>query len=99
MSVSSVNPSTGRHRAGSKVAETAVGSAGGTSARIGVVPPVYAIPLRTRFRGITLREGVLLHGDAGWGEFSPFLDYGPDEAQPWLRAARDAADEGWPEPR
>jgi O-succinylbenzoate synthase len=35
---------------------------------------VYAIPLTTRFRGIDVREGVLLHGDAGWAEFSPFLE-------------------------
>jgi o-succinylbenzoate synthase len=34
---------------------------------------VYSIPMRTRFRGITVREGMLLRGTAGWGEFSPFL--------------------------
>ncbi|MEJ7705346.1 MAG: hypothetical protein WKF47_17660 [Geodermatophilaceae bacterium] len=28
---------------------------------------VYSIPLRTRFRGIAVREGVLVHGPAGWG--------------------------------
>jgi O-succinylbenzoate synthase len=61
-------------------------------------PDVYAIPLRTRFRGITVREGVLLRGDAGWGEFSPFWDYGAAECVPWLRAAREAADQGWPAP-
>jgi O-succinylbenzoate synthase len=54
--------------------------------------------MRTRFRGITVREGMLLRGDAGWGEFSPFLDYDAGVAAPWLRAAREAADEGWPEP-
>lgn len=59
---------------------------------------VYSIPLRTRFRGITVREGVLLEGDAGWGEFSPFLEYDADTARPWLAAAREAADHGWPEP-
>jgi O-succinylbenzoate synthase len=59
---------------------------------------VYAVPLRTRFRGITVREGVLLRGDAGWGEFSPFLDYDAAECGAWLRAAREAADEGWPPP-
>lgn len=32
---------------------------------------VYSIPLRTRFRGITVREGVLIPGPTGWGEFSP----------------------------
>jgi O-succinylbenzoate synthase len=59
---------------------------------------VYAIPLRTRFRGIEVREGVLLRGDAGWGEFSPFPEYDAPTAAPWLRAAHEAADEGWPEP-
>ena len=59
---------------------------------------VWSVPLRTRFRGITVREGVLLRGDAGWGEFSPFLEYDDRVAAPWLRAAREAADVGWPAP-
>ena len=59
---------------------------------------VYSLPLVTRFRGITVREGMLLRGDAGWGEFSPFLEYDAATARPWLAAAREAADEGWPEP-
>ena len=60
---------------------------------------VYAIPLTTRFRGIDVREGMLLRGEAGWGEFSPFLEYDAPTARPWLAAAHEAADEGWPEPR
>ena len=37
---------------------------------------VWSIPLRTRFRGITVREGVLLEGPRrAWGEWSPFLEY------------------------
>jgi len=59
---------------------------------------VYSIPMRTRFRGITQREGVLIHGPAGWGEFSPFAEYGPAECARWLAAAREAAYEGWPAP-
>lgn len=59
---------------------------------------VYAIPLRNRFRGITVREGVLLSGPAGWGEFCPFRDYGDDECVPWLAAALEASREGWPVP-
>jgi o-succinylbenzoate synthase len=59
---------------------------------------VFAIPMTTRFRGITVREGMLVRGDAGWGEFSPFLEYDARIAAPWLRAAREAADEGWPAP-
>ena len=62
-------------------------------------PLVYSIPMRTRFRGIDVREGVLLQGDAGWGEFSPFWDYEDKDCLPWLAAAREAADVGWPAPR
>ena len=58
----------------------------------------FAIPMPTRFRGTTLREGALLHGPAGWGEFSPFPDYGPRECARWLACALEAAAEGWPAP-
>lgn len=59
---------------------------------------VFAIPMRTRFRGVTRREGALVRGPAGWGEFSPFPEYGPAECARWLAAAYEAAEEGWPEP-
>ncbi|HWJ11376.1 MAG TPA: o-succinylbenzoate synthase [Nocardioides sp.] len=59
---------------------------------------VVAIPLRTRFRGITVREVVLLRGPAGWGEWSPFLEYPPDVAEPWLRCAEEAMAGDWPDP-
>ncbi|WAL69985.1 o-succinylbenzoate synthase [Amycolatopsis cynarae] len=59
---------------------------------------VYAIPLHNRFRGITVREGVLLRGQTGWGEFCPFGDYSDSESVPWLAAALEAAERGWPEP-
>ncbi|WP_329054625.1 o-succinylbenzoate synthase [Amycolatopsis sp. NBC_01488] len=59
---------------------------------------VYAIPLRNRFRGITVREGVLLPGPAGWGEFCPFADYSDAESVPWLRSALEASETGWPAP-
>ncbi|WP_158882097.1 o-succinylbenzoate synthase [Amycolatopsis anabasis] len=59
---------------------------------------VYAIGLRNRFRGITVREGVLLHGPAGWGEFCPFAEYSDAECLPWLAAAVEASERGWPEP-
>jgi o-succinylbenzoate synthase len=59
---------------------------------------VYALPMTTRFRGITVREGMLLHGPAGWGEFCPFTEYDDVESAPWLAAALEAAEEGWPEP-
>ena len=59
---------------------------------------VFSIPLRTRFRGLTEREGVLIEGAAGWGEFSPFLEYDAPTAAPWLACAHEAAELGWPEP-
>jgi O-succinylbenzoate synthase len=59
---------------------------------------VFSIPMRTRFRGITVREGVLLRGEAAWGEWSPFLEYGPEVAEPWLRCAEEAAAGDWPAP-
>jgi O-succinylbenzoate synthase len=62
-------------------------------------PRVYRIPLRTRFRGIDVRDGVLVHGPAGWGEFSPFWDYDAAESRPWWAAAAEAACTGWPTPR
>jgi O-succinylbenzoate synthase len=59
---------------------------------------VWSIPMRTRFRGITVREGVLIRGERGWGEWSPFLEYPPEVAEPWLRCAEEAAAGDWPVP-
>jgi len=59
---------------------------------------VYAIPLRTRFRGVAVREGVLMQGEGGWGEFSPFPDYRPQSCARWLAACDEAADGVWPAP-
>ncbi|OYO09322.1 O-succinylbenzoate synthase [Enemella evansiae] len=59
---------------------------------------VYDIAMRTRFRGITRRQGMVWRGAGGWAEWSPFLDYHGDELKPWLAAAREAADDGYPEP-
>jgi O-succinylbenzoate synthase len=61
-------------------------------------PVVWSTPLRTRFRGLEVRDGLLLRGEAGWGELSPFWDYDDAESATWLRAAREAADVGWPAP-
>ncbi len=61
-------------------------------------PVVWSIPMRTRFRGLTVREGVLLRGQAGWGEWSPFLEYDAAVAEPWLRCAEEAAAGDWPAP-
>jgi O-succinylbenzoate synthase len=63
-----------------------------------VITAVYRVPLRTRFRGIDVRDGVLVQGPAGWGEFSPFWDYAVAESRRWWAAAEEAAMRGWPEP-
>ena len=62
------------------------------------VEHVFSIPLRARFRGVDVRQGVLIRGAAGWGEFSPFHDYADAEAATWWAAAREAAETGWPPP-
>ncbi|HUV47707.1 MAG TPA: o-succinylbenzoate synthase [Actinomycetes bacterium] len=59
----------------------------------------FSIPLTTTFRGTKVREGLLLHGPAGWGEFAPFPEYGADESARWLSAAIEAAWIGWPAAR
>jgi O-succinylbenzoate synthase len=60
------------------------------------VAHVVALPLMTRFRGIDVREVVLLRGPSGWAEFAPFTEYEDVEAAAWLAAAIDY---GWgPEP-
>jgi O-succinylbenzoate synthase len=59
---------------------------------------VYSIPMRARFRGLATRDGVLIEGDAGWGEFSPFWDYDAAGDRAWWRAAREAAEVGFPPP-
>ncbi len=58
----------------------------------------FAIPMRVKFRGITVREGALIPGPAGWGEFSPFPEYGPRESARWLASAIESATQPWPEP-
>lgn len=47
--------------------------------------------MRTRFRGLTSRESLLVQGPAGWGEFGPFPEYEDAEASRWLAAALEAA--------
>lgn len=59
---------------------------------------VVSQPMHTRFRGTTVREALLLHGPAGWAEFSPFPEYGPAESSRWLAAAIEAGWHGWPAP-
>lgn len=57
----------------------------------------FSIPLTTPFRRTEFREGLLIRGPAGWGEFAPFPEYGPGESARWLSAAIEAAWIGWPQ--
>jgi O-succinylbenzoate synthase len=52
---------------------------------------VIALPTKTNFRGISVREVALFQGEYGWGEFSPFLEYDDAESAPWLASAIEAA--------
>lgn len=47
--------------------------------------------MRTRFRGLTVRETMLIHGPAGWGEFAAFTEYDDAESAPWLASAIEQA--------
>lgn len=52
---------------------------------------VVALPMKTDFRGISVREVALFKGECGWGEFSPFLEYDDQESSMWLASAIEAA--------
>ena len=52
---------------------------------------VIALPMKTKFRGITVREVALIKGEYAWAEFSPFLEYDDAESAPWLASAIEAA--------
>jgi O-succinylbenzoate synthase len=56
------------------------------------------IPMRHRFRRVDHREAVLIKGQAGWGEFSPFPDYPPNVTTRWLASALEAACSNLPSP-
>jgi O-succinylbenzoate synthase len=58
---------------------------------------VVTLPTTTNFRGVTVREVALIHGEYGWGEFSPFFEYDDAESAPWLACAIEAATQ--PKPR
>lgn len=60
---------------------------------------VVDVPLTTRFRRVERRRAVLIDGPAGWGEFSPFPEYGPEVTRWWWASAHEAAAEGWPAAR
>ena len=53
---------------------------------------VLALPMRTTFRSLNIRETALFKGQNGWGEFAPFVEYSDQESLPWLESAIEAAD-------
>ena len=53
---------------------------------------VLALPMRTTFRSLDVRETALIKGKNGWGEFVPFVEYSDQESLPWLESAIEAAD-------
>lgn len=52
---------------------------------------VYSAPMSVRFRRVTSRDGLLVHGAEGWGEAAPFWDYDARESSAWLASALAAA--------
>lgn len=52
---------------------------------------VISLSTKTDFRGINTREVALIEGAAGWGEFSPFIEYDEEESIPWLVSAIEGA--------
>ncbi|MBK0418869.1 o-succinylbenzoate synthase [Leucobacter sp. CSA1] len=84
-------------------ADTPAARTPATAPESGTLPPidavlsaarVVAIPTRTRFRGIEVREAVVFDAPRGPSEFSPFPEYDDAEAASWLAAALDF---GWGE--
>ena len=67
-----------------------IGQPGGLDVR------VVGVPLAVRFRGVDVREAVLIKGPAGWGEFAPFKEYEPQEAAAWLAAGIEQSHVGLP---
>jgi O-succinylbenzoate synthase len=52
---------------------------------------VVALPMKTKFRGIEVRETALFEGPTGWAEFAPFIEYDARESLAWLENAIEAA--------
>ncbi len=53
---------------------------------------VVALPMRTRFRGLDVRETMLIASPMGtWGEFAAFPEYDDAESAPWLACAIEQA--------
>ncbi|TPG33610.1 enolase C-terminal domain-like protein [Mycolicibacterium hodleri] len=57
--------------------------------------PIFGIPAMD---GSGAREGMLIDGPQGWGEFSPPPDCDDRETARWLTAAVEGGTVGWPDP-
>lgn len=64
------------------------------SLRASAIP--FAVTLHVPFRGLVVREGIVIQGPQGWGEFAPFDDYSDARAARWLTSAVEAAFGPWP---
>jgi O-succinylbenzoate synthase len=60
--------------------------------------PVFAIPMVGGVGDVNVREGMLIEGPQGWGEFSPNDACDDRGAARWLTAAIEAGTVGWPDP-
>lgn len=60
--------------------------------------PVFGIPLIGEIDGAVVREGMLIEGPQGWGEFSPHPDCDDHESARWLTSAIEGGTVGWPDP-
>ena len=58
--------------------------------------PIFGIPVAD---GSGVREGMLIEGPQGWGEFSPRPGCDDAENIRWLTAAVEGGTVGWPDPR
>jgi len=58
--------------------------------------PIFGIPVAD---GSGVREGMLIEGPQGWGEFSPAPGCDDAENGRWLTAAVEGGTVGWPDPR
>jgi len=53
---------------------------------------VVGLPMRRRFRGLDVRETMLIASPTGgWGEFAAFTEYDDTESAPWLACAIEQA--------
>ena len=58
----------------------------------------FRLPLKDPFRGLDVRDGLLVGRNGTWAEFSPFADYPETLRRRWATATQEALDGLWPEP-